>query len=30
MSAKAPEVCEQERLEVLERTAQVLVPAATP
>ena len=30
MADKAPEVCEQERSEVLERTAQVLVPPATP
>jgi hypothetical protein len=30
MSDKAPKVCEQERVEVLERTAQVLVPPATP
>jgi hypothetical protein len=30
MSDKAPDVCEEERSEVLERTAQVLVPAATP
>jgi hypothetical protein len=30
MSDKAPKVCEQERSEVLERTAQVLVPPPTP
>jgi hypothetical protein len=30
MSDKAPEVCEEERKEVLDRTAQVLVPPATP
>jgi hypothetical protein len=30
MSDKAPEVCEQERVQVLERTAQVLVPPAAP
>jgi hypothetical protein len=30
MSEKAPKVCEQERTQVLERTAQVLVPPATP
>jgi hypothetical protein len=30
MSDKAPKVCEEERTQVLERTAQVLVPAATP
>jgi len=30
MSDKAPEVCEEERKQVLERTAQVLVPPATP
>jgi hypothetical protein len=30
MSDKAPQVCEQERTEVLERTAQVLAPPATP
>ena len=30
MSDKAPEVCEQERVQVLDRTNQVLVPAATP
>jgi hypothetical protein len=30
MSNKAPEVCEQERSDVLERTAQVLAPPATP
>ncbi len=30
MSQKAPEVCEEERLQVLERTAQVLVPPAAP
>lgn len=30
MSDKAPTVCEKERTEVLDRTAQVLAPAATP
>jgi hypothetical protein len=30
MADKAPAVCEQERSQVLERTAQVLVPPATP
>jgi hypothetical protein len=30
MSDKAPEVCEEERSEVLDRTAQVLNPPATP
>jgi hypothetical protein len=30
MSDKAPTVCEEERSQVLDRTAQVLVPAATP
>ena len=30
MSDKAPKVCEQERSQVLERTAQVLVPPPTP
>ena len=30
MSDKAPKVCEEERRQVLDRTAQVLVPAATP
>jgi hypothetical protein len=30
MSDKAPKVCEQERSQVLERTAQVLVPPAIP
>lgn len=30
MSDKAPTVCEEERKQVLERTAQVLVPPATP
>jgi hypothetical protein len=30
MAEKAPTVCETERSEVLERTAQVLVPPATP
>ena len=30
MSDKAPKVCEEERKQVLDRTAQVLVPAATP
>lgn len=30
MSSKAPTVCEEERKQVLERTAQVLVPPATP
>jgi hypothetical protein len=30
MADKAPTVCEAERIEVLERTAQVLVPPATP
>jgi len=30
MSDKALKVCEQERSQVLERTAQVLVPPATP
>ena len=30
MSDKAPTVCEQERGQVLERTAQVLVPPPTP
>jgi hypothetical protein len=30
MRDKAPKVCEQERSDVLERTAQVLVPPATP
>ena len=30
MSDKAPTVCDQERTAVLERTAQVLAPAATP
>jgi hypothetical protein len=30
MSDKAPEVCEQERVQVLERTVQVLVPPAAP
>jgi hypothetical protein len=30
MSDKAPTVCEEERRQVLDRTAQVLVPAPTP
>jgi hypothetical protein len=30
MSDKAPDVCEQERVQVLERTVQVLVPPAAP
>jgi hypothetical protein len=30
MADKAPQVCEQERSQVLERTAQVLVPPPTP
>ena len=30
MSDKAPTVCEEERRQVLDRAAQVLVPAATP
>lgn len=30
MSDKAPTVCEEERSQVLDRTAQVLVPAPTP
>jgi hypothetical protein len=30
MADKAPKVCERERSEVLERTAQVLVPPPTP
>jgi hypothetical protein len=30
MNEQAPKVCEQERSQVLERTAQVLVPPATP
>ena len=30
MSDKAPTVCEEERTQVLERTAQVLAPAPTP
>ena len=30
MADKAPEVCEEERSQVLERTAQVLAPPATP
>ena len=30
MSDKAPKVCEEERKQVLDRTAQVLVPTATP
>jgi len=30
MSDKAPKVCEMERAQVLERTAQVLVPPPTP
>jgi hypothetical protein len=30
MSDKAPTVCEEERKQVLDRTAQVLVPPATP
>ena len=30
MSDKAPKVCEEERRQVLDRTAQVLVPASTP
>ena len=30
MSDKAPQVCEQERTEVLDRTVQVLVPPSTP
>jgi len=29
-SDKAPKVCEEERKQVLDRTAQVLVPTATP
>jgi hypothetical protein len=30
MSDKAPKVCEEERKQVLDRTAQVLVPPPTP
>ena len=30
MGDKAPKVCEEERRQVLDRTAQVLAPAATP
>jgi hypothetical protein len=30
MSDKAPKVCEEERKQVLDRTALVLVPPATP
>jgi hypothetical protein len=30
MADKAPQVCEEERTQVLERTAQVLVPPPTP